>query len=103
MNTNNPCSVPDWLRPIVGWETPEQQAACQRHDNAYTHGGTRTQRLRADLRLALDWLDADMDPDNVELRFYYVRQYGHTHWGSPDTAGVNPSAIHPPESEAQAP
>jgi len=49
------CSVPEGLRPFFP-NTPTVRACCIRHDRAYYLGGSRTDRLRADLQLATDWL-----------------------------------------------
>lgn len=43
------CSVPDALRPLFPIDKPEIRATCVLHDAAYYYGGTKEQRLAADL------------------------------------------------------
>ena len=88
--TANPCSVPDWLRVLLPLETPRQQGACRKHDEAYARGGTRADRLQADLDFCDDLLWADMDPDRAEQYLWGVRMYGASHWNGIDGAGALP-------------
>jgi hypothetical protein len=96
---DSPCSVPSWLRAWLPVETPEQQEACSYHDEAYSEGGGRRQRLLADLILAIDLLHADMEPDLVEKYFWGVRMYGSGHW----TGGDAPGVFAPPAPKPEAP
>ncbi len=50
------CSVPAPLRPFFPVDKPEVRACCEIHDAAYYSGGTREQRLAADLLFAYNLL-----------------------------------------------
>ncbi len=107
--TVSPCSVPDWLRPLIPFETERQQDACRRHDERYEEGGDRRARLVTDLVFALDllgcspalleqvmadtaWLagEGTMTPDEAETYLWGVRIYAAPHWSGDDRAGVLP-------------
>jgi hypothetical protein len=92
----SPCSVPDWLRLLIPFETLGQRLACQDHDADYAEGGGRRARLMADLRFAVNLLHADMDPDLVEKYYWAVRMYGAGHWNGKDDPGAMPIYPHEP-------
>lgn len=71
------CSVPDALRGLLPLESPEAVAACRRHDEKYYYGGSKKDRLRADLEFALALLDT---PDGGKAEGYYT---GVRTWGGP--------------------
>jgi hypothetical protein len=92
----SPCSVPDWLRLLIPFETLGQRLACQDHDADYAEGGGRRARLMADLRFAVNLLHADMAPDLVEKYYWAVRMYGASHWNGKDDPGAMPIYPHEP-------
>ena len=106
--------MPEFLRALLPLETPRQQQACRRHDERYSIGGTRRQRLIDDLLFALDLLGADpntldllrrwcienidpyaMEPDRAEQYFFGVRSWGGIFWLGGDMPGAPLPA--PPE------
>jgi hypothetical protein len=86
----SPCSVPDWLRVLLPLETPEQQEVCREHDADYAKGGSRVKRLRADLKFAVNMLNAKMSADDAERYLWGVRMYGGFHWNGGDWPGALP-------------
>ena len=74
-NMSDGCSVPEFLRVVLPLESPEAIAACRRHDHAYYLGGSKIDRLRADLYFALALLDTD-EREKAELYFAAVRTGG---------------------------
>jgi len=67
------CSIPKALKPFFP-ETPAVRACCEKHDAVYYRGGTRADRLRADLQLALDWLaTGDVTAAQVEQGYWAIR------------------------------
>ena len=105
--------MPEFLRALLPLETPRQQQACRRHDERYSIGGTRRQRLIDDLLFALDLLGADpnmldllrrwcienvdpyaMEPNRAEQYFWGVREYAGFAWEGGDWPGAPP--LHPP-------
>lgn len=75
------CSVPWWLRLLVGEDTTAETVACNAHDLEYLRGGTRKDRAIADAELLLGWLLAGMDPDRANRHYTAVRLFGKRHWG----------------------
>lgn len=107
----SPCSVPELLRTLglAPLETPRQQEACRRHDEAYERGGDRTERLVADVLFGLDLLGGDpallelirmqimtkpddgaMAPDTAECYVWFVRMLGGSRWPGGDAPGALP-------------
>jgi hypothetical protein len=88
------CSVPKALRELfplfregAELETPEQREGCVNHDQAYycqdwPLGGTRRDRLIADLKLALWMAEHNMNVDRVIQYFVGVRDFGKPHWNN---------------------
>ena len=79
----SPCSVPRWLR----WLLPEEPVAawpcCEDHDTRYERGGSRVERLDADL--ALYWCLRGAGMWSLSARVYYlaVRLFGAPFWRIP--------------------
>lgn len=74
------CSVPAWLKPLFP-ETPAVRACCERHDGKYYKGGTKKQRLLADIALLVEWLDTgDVTVEQAEAGFNAVRAGGGPEW-----------------------
>ena len=93
--SGSPCSVPNWLRALIPFETEAQQAACRLHDAEYARGGTEAQRLMADLRFGVNLLIAGMDARLVDAYVFSVRAHGASHWcGEASAGGV---ILSPPE------
>jgi len=102
-NPSSPCSVPGWLRGIIPFETPDQQAVCQAHDECYSAGGTRIDRLWADLQFCQGLLVAGMSADMAEKYLWGVRLYGGSHWKDKDSPGCLPPPPPIQLQETQAP
>ncbi len=115
----SPCSVPEFLRPLIPFETDRQQDACRRHDERYEEGGDRRARLVTDLCFALDllgcspalleqvmadtaWLarEGAMEPDDAERYCWAVRWYAGPHWHGGDSPGALPPQ---PPTQTEAP
>lgn len=94
---SSPCSVPDWLRWLIPFETPAQQEACRWHDEQYALGGPRAARLSVDLDFTRRLLEAGMAPDQAERYLWAVRQYGGAHWTGGDAPGAAP--LHAPDPD----
>lgn len=80
------CSVPQLLEATYATlnRSPALRAACVRHDAAYYYGGSREDRLRADLQLALDWVTTgELTASEVERFYAAVRAGGGPEWYRP--------------------
>jgi hypothetical protein len=69
------CSIPAALRSFFP-STPEVRACCVRHDERYYYGGSRADRLRADLAFGVALLDAGVSAETVEKMVAAVRAFG---------------------------
>lgn len=96
----SPCSVPDWLRVLIPFETPEQQAVCRWHDEQYERGGSHMARLLTDLHFCMRLMGAGMSPERAEQYLWGVRMYGGSHWAGGDKPGTLPP---PPPSNSESP
>jgi hypothetical protein len=76
----NPCSVPRSLRFLAPIETPEQQACCAAHDQAYAAGGARRDRAIADAEFLVCLLRHGMDLVLAAQYHAAVRTFGEAHW-----------------------
>lgn len=70
------CSVPDWLRKIIPYETAEECLACIAHDRAYYYGGSKKDKLIADLELFVNLVAAGMPVWLATLYYAGVRAGG---------------------------
>lgn len=94
----NPCSVPPWVRCLAGEESEAQQLACARHDEAYERGGSEHERAIADALFLYRLLAAEMDVYRAEAYWRAVREWGGTHWGTPQTTWTWPQRPQPVEA-----
>lgn len=67
------CSVPTFLRKIIKTETLEQCLACIAHDRAYYYGGSKKDKLLADLELFANLTAAGMPVWLASLYYIGVR------------------------------
>lgn len=71
------CSVPEPLRPFFPCDDPAVRACCVIHDSEYYRGGTREQRLLADLMFAYNLLSTgQVSEETVWKMFLGVRAGG---------------------------
>ena len=69
------CSIPDFLKPLFKL-TPKQAEGCVEHDRSYYYGGTKRQRLEADVKLMFWWIDHGKSIEEAEMGFNMVRRFG---------------------------
>lgn len=70
------CSVPKALRWFIKVETPACRECCREHDKAYYYGGTRADRLKADLTFRDCLVSAGMPKALAQLYFLSVSAGG---------------------------
>ena len=79
----NPCSVPRWLR----WLLPDEPVAawpcCEDHDTRYERGGSREDRLEADLAFYQCLLVSRMPIRSARIYYFAVRLFGGPFWRIP--------------------
>jgi hypothetical protein len=69
------CSIPAALRPFFP-KTEAVRVFCLQHDERYYYGGSRADRLRADLAFALALVNVGVSAETVEKMFAGVRMFG---------------------------
>jgi hypothetical protein len=70
------CSIPKALQQFFP-NSPRVRAACVHHDELYYYGGSREDRLRADLEWAMILLDTgEVSAETAEKMFQFVRALG---------------------------
>lgn len=71
------CSVPPFLKPFFPCDDPAVIACCKVHDEAYYYGGTREQRLAADVMFCYNLLaTGKVNAETAEKMFLGVRVGG---------------------------